>query len=132
MPRALVPAMPLPPAPPGAEQEEMFHHIIGSFDVAKFHRLLRGRPGRFQKMVLPIDPFTFLIRLNPVVVEAMTLQRRDEPVFAVMVPGVGPFVIDGYHRMARRKRDGLTNVQAWVMPERLLPMIRTDRTRRTR
>jgi hypothetical protein len=94
---------------------------FGLLNIAKAWRHV-NRSGR-QPLTLPINDG---VRRNIAkfeydqrVVQAMTPQRRDEPVLVLIGPD-GLNVIDGIHRLQRRLLDRLPDLQAFLLRPHLL------------
>lgn len=120
------------------EGDEVFTAAnYGAFNVSRFRLLLHGKPHRFSLVQIPLTPdflkyIRTFIAIDDEHVRSMSIERRDDPILMVQLePHILPreFVIDGHHRVVRRFNDGLSFVEAWLMPGRMLEQIRVKRTK---
>lgn len=121
------------------ERDEVFtsaNYGGGGFNVSKFKRLLEGKPHKFELVKIPLKHefvayVTGFIAVDREHINNMSVERRDEPIFVVVLPDANPphFIIDGHHRLLRRHQDGFSDIEAWVMPSRMLPTILVTRTK---
>ena len=108
---------------------EVFRLLVWTWDISEAHRLAASYPVH-QVDIGGLVGFAPLIRVNPAHLDAVDLAV---PILIVPVPELGNLVIDGWHRIHRALRDGVTVLPARVLSEvdeqhcRIRPAGRTDR-----
>ena len=90
---------------------EVFRLLAWAWDIGEAHRLAAGHPVR-QVDIGGLAGFASLIRVNPAHLDEVDLAV---PILIAPVPELGNLVIDGWHRVHRALRDGVT-----VLPARML------------
>jgi hypothetical protein len=93
---------------------EGFRFLAHAWDVTEGHRRAADYPIR-QVNITVLAGFAQLIRVTPEHLNRVDLTR---PILIVPVPELaGKLVIDGWHRVHRALRDGLTRLLARVLTE---------------
>jgi hypothetical protein len=107
----------------------MFRLLAWAWDIGEAHRLAGGYPVQ-QVDIGGLAGFASLIRVDPTHVDEVDL---SVPILIAPVPELGNLVIDGWHRVQRALRDGITVLPARMLSEadeqhcRIRPAGRTDR-----
>ena len=108
---------------------EVFRLLAWARDIGEAHRLAAGHPVH-QVDIGGLAGFAPLIHVNPAHLDAVDLAA---PILIAPVPELGNLVIDGWHRIHRALRDGVTVLPARMLSEtdeqhcRIQPAGRTDR-----
>jgi hypothetical protein len=108
---------------------EVFRLLAWAWDVGEAHRLAAGH-SVIQVDIGGLAGFAPLIRVNPTHVDEVDLAV---PILIAPVPELGNLVIDGWHRVHRALRDGVTVLPARMLTSadeqhcRIRPAGRTDR-----
>jgi hypothetical protein len=90
---------------------EVFRFLAWAWDISQAHRLAAGHPVR-QVDIGGLAGFASLIHVDTAYLDEVDL---SSPILIAPVPELGDLVIDGWHRVHRALRDGIT-----VLPARLL------------
>ncbi|MFF4778991.1 hypothetical protein ACFY05_39825 [Microtetraspora fusca] len=100
------------PAETGQGGVEAFHFLAWSWNVTTANTYAEGRPttGR-------LDPRKWSGYLGAIRIDEAHVGEVDlsVPLIAVPIPNAGPFVIDGWHRIARALREGVTDLRVVVL-----------------
>jgi hypothetical protein len=91
----------------------VFRFLAWAWDVTEAHRRAADYPTH-QVDVTVLAGVATLIRVNAAYLDQVDLSR---PILIAPVPEVGSLVIDGWHRVHRALRDGLTHLPARVLTE---------------
>jgi hypothetical protein len=96
-------------------RREVFRFLAWAWDVTEGHRRAADYPIR-QVNITVLAGFAQLIRVTPEHLDRVDLTR---PILIIStVPELaGKLVIDGWHRVHRALRDGLTHLPAWLLTE---------------
>jgi hypothetical protein len=92
---------------------EVFRFLAFAWDVTEGHRRAADYPIR-QVDVTVLAGFASLIRVNDAYLDRVDLTR---PILIAPIPEAGNLVIDGWHRVHRALRDGLTHLPARVLTD---------------
>jgi hypothetical protein len=90
---------------------ELFRFLAFAWDVTQAHRRAADYPIH-QVDIAVLAGFATLIRVNPAHLDQADLSR---PILIAPIPEAGNLVIDGWHRIHRAVRDGLTHLPARVL-----------------
>jgi hypothetical protein len=107
----------------------MFRFLAWAWDIGEAQRLAAGYPVQ-QVDIGGLAGFASLIRVDPAHVDEVDLAV---PILIAPVPELGDLVIDGWHRVHRALRDGVTVLPARMLSDadekqiRIHPAGRTDR-----
>jgi hypothetical protein len=91
----------------------VFRFLAFAGDVTEGHRRAAGYPIH-QVDVTVLAGFATLIRVNDAYLDQVDLTR---PILIAPIPELGDLVIDGWHRVHRALRDGLTHLPARLLTE---------------
>lgn len=95
--------------------ELFFNETYGTLNIsAALRQIDKAKPPALR---MPLDDalkqHIRRVEIDPSVVTGMTVQRRNQPIMVVMASD-GANIIDGHHRIARRIKDGLSHVRAYI------------------
>ncbi|MCC5579242.1 hypothetical protein IMZ11_26800 [Microtetraspora sp. AC03309] len=91
---------------------EAFHFLAWSWDVTTAKAYAEGR-----KPTGRLDPDVWRGYLGAIRIDDTRIGTVDlsVPLIAVLIPNAGPFIIDGWHRIARALRDGVPKLQVVLL-----------------
>ncbi len=101
--------------------ELFFNEAFGALNISVAHREIAKAKHRAAKLPLndAIAQHVRSVEIDPAVVASMTIQRRNQPILAV-VASDGVNIVDGHHRIARRIKDNLPHIRAYIMRAEML------------
>ena len=108
---------------------EVFRFLAWAWDIGEAHRLAAGYPVH-QVDIGGLAGFASLIHVDTAYLDQVDLAV---PILIAPVPQLGNLVIDGWHRVHRALRDGITILPARMLSEtdekncRIRPARHTDR-----
>ena len=108
---------------------EVFRLLAWAWDIREAHRLAAGR-SVIQVDIGGLVGFASLIHVDTAYLDEVDL---SVPILIAPVPELGNLIIDGWHRVHRALREGVTVLPARVLSEadeqhcRIRPAGRTDR-----
>jgi hypothetical protein len=97
---------------------EVFRFLGWAWDVTKARRLIDDGVGT--RVELPVADWARLVGLIAVDPDHAATVNLDQPVVLVDIADtgglmVGPFVIDGWHRIYRAHREGRSHLPAYLL-----------------
>jgi hypothetical protein len=91
----------------------VFRFLAWAWDVTEGHHRAADYPIH-QVDITVLAGFAALIRVNDAYLDQVDLTR---PILIAPIPEAGNLVIDGWHRVHRALRDGLTHLPARLLTE---------------
>ncbi len=131
----------------GLHMETFHHSTLGHFNITLLRVMIQATnqlyPGRlklhfcrFDQMQMvdsvKADAFDYLTanrEIDPDRVSSLTAEQIDEPLIFLKVPAglngdqESDLLVDGIHRLCRRKREGLKSFEFYIVPMFLCPVV---------